>query len=133
MICINYLTLERSVCCTSVNGKLLKPDWQNCEFVDLLATTVDDMTANHYISKAQSTCLMTQKENLDSDTCIIKTDFAENYQYVLEDEIQSFHWKNNQCNIQPGVIFYKNVLNVLQEKSFGFISEDLKYDTAFVY
>ena len=91
------------------------------------------MTAHSNISKAQSTCLMIQKENLDSDTCIIMIDFAENYQYVLEDEIQSFHWNNNQCSIQPAVIYYKNVLNVLQEKSFGFISEDLKHDTAFVY
>ena len=49
------------------------------------------MTAHSNISKAQSTCLMIQKENLDSDTCIIMTDFAENYQYVLEDEIKSFH------------------------------------------
>ena len=91
------------------------------------------MTAHSNISKAQSTCLMIQKENLDSDTCIIMIDFAENYQYVLEDEIQSFHWNNNQCSIQPAVIYYKNVPNVLQEKSLGFISEDLKHDTAFVY
>ena len=91
------------------------------------------MTAHSNISKAQSTCLMIQKENLDSDTCIIMIDFAENYQYVSEDEIQSFHWNNNQCSIQPAVIYYKNVPNILQEKSFGFISEDLKHDTAFVY
>ena len=91
------------------------------------------MTAHRYISKAQSTCLMNQKEKLDSDTCIIMIDFAENYQYVLENEIQSFHWNNNQCSIQPAVIYYKNVPNVLQERSFGFISEDLKHDTAFVY
>ena len=76
---------------------------------------------------------MNQKENLDSDTCIIMTDFAENYQYVLEDEIQSFHWNNNECSIQPVDIYYKNLPYVLQEKSFCFISEDLKHDTAFVY
>ena len=29
--------------------------------------------------------------------------------------------------------YYKDVTNVLQEKSFSFISEDLKHDTAFVY
>ena len=56
------------------------------EFVDLLAATVDDMTAHSYISKAQSTYLMNQKENPDSDTCIM-LDFAENYQHVLQDEI----------------------------------------------
>ena len=102
------------------------------EFADLLATTVDDMTAHSNISKGQSTCLMIQKENLDPDTYIIMIDFAENYQYVLEDEIQSFQWNNNQCSIQPAVIYYKNVPSVLQEKSFGFISVDLKHDTAFV-
>ena len=60
-------------------------------------------------------------------------DFAENYQYVSQDEIQSFHWNNSQCSIHPAVIYYKDVSNVLQGKSFGFISEDLKYDTAFEY
>ena len=43
------------------------------------------------------------------------------------------HWNNSQCSIQPAVIYDKNVSNVFQEKSFGFISEDLKHDTAFVY
>ena len=49
------------------------------------------MAAHSNISKAQSTCLMIKKKNLDFDTCIIMIDFAENYQYVLEDEIKSFH------------------------------------------
>ena len=49
------------------------------------------MTAHSNISNTQSTCLTIQKENRDSDTCIIMIDFAENYQYVLEDEIKSFH------------------------------------------
>ena len=43
------------------------------------------------------------------------------------------HWNNSRYSIQPAVIYDKNVSNVLQEKSFGFISEDLKHDTAFVY
>ena len=45
----------------------------------------------------------------------------------------NIHWNNSQCSIQPSVIYDKNVSNVLQEKSFGFISDDLKHDTAFVY
>ena len=43
------------------------------------------------------------------------------------------HWNNSRYSIQPAVIYDKNVSNVLQEKSFGFISEDLKHDTAFAY
>ena len=49
------------------------------------------MTVHSHISKTLSTCLMNQKEKLDSDTCIIMIDFAENYEYVLDDEIQSFY------------------------------------------
>ena len=64
--------------------------------------------------------LMIQKESIDSDTCIIMLNFAENYQNVLQDEILSFHWDNSQCSIH-------------QDKPFGFISENLKHDTVFVY
>ena len=33
----------------------------------------------------------------------------------------------------PSHYYHQNVSNVLQEKSFGFISEDLKHNTTFVY
>ena len=65
------------------------------------------MTAHSYISKAQKTYLMNHKENLVSGTCIAMLDFAENYQYVLQDEIQSFYWNNSQCSIHSAIIYYK--------------------------
>ena len=37
-------------------------------------------------------------------------DFAENYQFVVQDEIQSFHWNKTQATLHPTVIYYK--LNV---------------------
>ena len=101
-------------------------------FVDSLATTVNHMTTHIYISEAQSMHLMNKMESIDSDICIM-LDFAENYHYVLQDQIQSFHWNNNQCNIPPAIIYYNDMSNSLQEKLFVFISEDLKHDTAFVY
>ena len=48
-------------------ANLITQSLQVDEFVDLLATTVDDMTGHSYISKAQSTYLMNQRENLDFD------------------------------------------------------------------
>ena len=42
---------------------------------------------------------MNQKENLDHDACTILSDFAENYQYVIQDRFQSFHWNNSQGSI----------------------------------
>ena len=37
----------------------------------------------------------------------------------------------NAAFTQP-ILLYKDAPNLLQEKSFGFISEDLKHDTAFI-
>ena len=31
---------------------------------------------------------MNQKKNLDPDTCIMMIDFADNYQYVLQDSLE---------------------------------------------
>ena len=83
---------------------------------------------------------MNQKENLDHDACTTLSDFAENYQYVIQERFQSFHWNNSQGSIHPAAryyrdmsIYYKNVSNILQEKSFKFTSKDLKHDTAFLY
>ena len=75
---------------------------------------------------------MNQKENLDSYTCVM-LGFAENCQYVLQDENQSFHWNNSQCSIHPSITYHKDVPNVLKERLFDLISEDLKHDTAFVF
>ena len=44
-------------------------------------------------------------------------DFAENFQYVLQDENQSFHWSNSQCSIQPAVVCDKDGPNMSVKRS----------------
>ena len=60
-------------------------------------------------------------------------DFAENYAYVVQNEIQSYHWCNDQCTIHPAVMYYIGDDGKLNVKSFTFISKDLSHDTPFVY
>ena len=114
-------------------AKLITQSGQVDAFVDTSTTTVDHITTHSYISNTQTSNLMNQKESLDPGTCIVMLDFLENYQHVLQDEIQSFHWNNSQFSIHPAVIYYKDVSNFLQKKSFALTSEDLKFDIAFVY
>ena len=59
-------------------------------------------------------------------------DFAENYQFVIQDEIQGFHWNKQSCTLHPIVLYYMKD-NKLMEKSLCFISDDLNHDTCFVY
>ena len=58
------------------------------KLVDLLATTVDDMTAQLYFKSLKYIFNESKKKNLDPDTCIMMIDFADNYQYVLQDSLE---------------------------------------------
>ena len=51
-------------------------------------------------------------------------DFAENYQYLIQDEIQSFQWNKEYCTLHPLVIYYKDVDGNLQHYSLCFILDD---------
>ena len=106
-------------------ANLITQSLQVDEFADLLATTVDDMTAHSYISIVQNKYLVNQKENLNSDTNIM-LDFADiNMFYKMKFiSFRSFHWNNIQSSIHPAVIYFMSQM-FLQEKSFGYISEDL--------
>ena len=87
---------------------------------------------SYYVSKAQSKYLSELKENIDGDTVIFLGDFSENYSFVVQDEVQSFHWNNMMCSIHTVVIYYKDG-NSLSHLSYAIISEDNTHDVHFVY
>ena len=60
-------------------------------------------------------------------------DLAENYQYLIQDEIQSFHWSKEYCTLHPLVTCYKHADGNLQHYSLCFISDDSTLDTSFVH
>jgi len=35
-------------------------------------------------------------------------DFAKNFFFVVQDEIQSFHWENSQATLHPFVAYYRH-------------------------
>jgi hypothetical protein len=102
------------------------------EFVETLVEKLQNLTAHSFIAKAQSLYLRNQKDVLDECSAIILGDFAENYQFVVQDEIQSFHWNSSQCSLHPVVLYFKEA-NKLQCQSFCFLSDDLQHDVYFVY
>lgn len=58
-------------------------------------------------------------------------DFAENYSFVLQDEVQSHHWNVQQATIHPFVIYFKENMQV-KHFSFIIISEELRHDSVAV-
>ena len=65
---------------------------------------------------------------------IIYGDFAENFSFIVQDEIQAYHWNNQQCSLHPIVLYYrKENESDLVLASVCFTSDDLKQDVNFVY
>ena len=61
-------------------------------FVELLVSCFGKLQACSFIAKSQSQYLNQLKQNMDQSNIIILGDFAENYAFVVQVEIQSYHW-----------------------------------------
>ena len=65
------------------------------------------------------------------DTCIAVMDFVENYKYIIQGELQAFHWNKKQCTLHSVVLycFQSGSLNIL---SIYVISDYTGHDTPFL-
>ena len=102
------------------------------EFIALLVKKLNDLTSHSYIASAQAKYLKQCKENLAKDEIVILGDFAENFKFVIQDEVQSYHWNQQSCTLHP-VVIYSRPENEVQEHSLCMISNDLTHDTECVY
>ena len=94
---------------------------------------IDKLTTHSFISKSQARYLKTRKAELDDTSCLILLDFAENYYYVVQDEVQGYHWNKEQCTLHPVVLYYKDDNKEVQCTSLCFLSSDLEHDSSLVF
>lgn len=107
---------------------------KNCEeFIDELLEALNNLLRHSYIAKQQSKYFKDLKENLPPGCFIVICDFAQNYSFVIQDEIQGFHWNNEQATLHPFVYYYKNETEDLKSGSFVAISDCKKHDTVLFY
>ena len=102
-------------------------------YIELLVDMLDRLTSHSYIAKSQGHSLKKLKSELPQNECIVLLDFAENYKYVVQDEIQSFHWNNQQCTLHPVVVYARDESNQLQESSLCIMPDDMNHDVPFVH
>lgn len=84
---------------------LIKPQE---EYFDTLIEKLESLKSHHYISKIQNRFLKEKKHQLSPAECIVLADFAENFTFVVQDEIQGYHWVNDQVTVHPFVLLFKN-------------------------
>lgn len=58
-----------------------------------------------------------------------EVDFAENFSFIVQDEIQSYHWVNKQATVHPFVSYYKEG-NQLKSFCLRILSDHLEHTTA---
>ena len=67
-----------------------------------------------------------------NDVVVSVIDFAENYSFKEQNEIQSMHWYNYQVSILVHITYIRNVSNEVQKVIHFYVSDDKNHDTLFV-
>ena len=78
------------------------------EFLDSFGCMLEKLLVHDLIAKMQADFMREKKESLGPGEFLVVADFSENFSFVVQDEIQSFHWSNNSATIHPFVCYYRD-------------------------
>ena len=102
------------------------------EFIDAFTAMLIKLSIHDFTAKMQARFVQETKENLKEGEYLVIADFSENYSFVVQDEIQSFHWNNGSATIHPFVCYYKDK-GELSHLCFIIISESTQHDVIAVH
>lgn len=92
------------------------------------------LVTHDFIAGKQQQYLKYRKQNLQINEAVVICDFAENFSFFIQDEVQGYHWNQQQCTIHPFVIYYGGNADVnVKCKSIVVIAESLNHNFCSVY
>ena len=103
------------------------------EYKDTLLSAINAITKHSLLAKCQANLLRAKKESLEANEVIVLGDFAENCQFLVQDEIQSYHLSKEYCTLHPVVVYFIDCDRNIQHNSLYLIFDDNNHDTTFVY
>ena len=112
----------------TISTHLLSSD----DFVESLCDALEALKPHAFVADEQALYLKTRKDTIKEGEILVQCDFAENYNFVVQDAAQSFHWNNDQATILTSVFYYREGIEI-KHGSLVMISDDLKHDTATFY
>lgn len=65
---------------------------------------------------------------VEADSVIVHMDFAENYSFVVKNEVQGYHWTNNQLTIHPFYVQWCDDGETIKHKSYVILSDCLDHN-----
>ena len=78
------------------------------KFITNLIDSLYELWPHLSLALEQAKYLRELKKNLEESSVIFLGYFPQNYSFVVQDEVQSFHWKNMICTNYPVMIYYKS-------------------------
>jgi hypothetical protein len=103
------------------------------DFIDSLVVAVGNLTAHHYVARNQSARFVKCKEEIDNETCVLVSDFSENFSFIIQDSIQGYYWANDQATLLPFLGYMKLEDGTDVSVSMAVISNHLTHDTVSVH
>jgi hypothetical protein len=85
----------------------------------LYAEFKDNLLQKVYILRSTIMFISSNKfseDQLSAEECTVLCNFSENFTFVMQDEIQSYHWVNSQATLHHFVIYFKDSSDSLQHK-----------------
>lgn len=106
------------------------------EFTQFFGEKLKELAEHHFIATKQAEFMSKKKDrkHLKVGEVYVVGDFAMNYQAVVQDSIQGFHWRNIQTTLHPFVCYYKETEDSeVIHTSVTMVSDHLKHTTTTVY
>ena len=109
------------------------------EFLEFLRPKLTKFVSHNFVANWQDEQCHLAMENLPEDTILSHIDFAENYSFQMQNEIQSMHWTSHQVTILVHLTYRVNPAydvtkphTKFKKESHFYISDDREHDTLFV-
>ena len=108
------------------------------DFVEDLVDRLCHLQCHSFIATQLSKFMKEIKEGPMDEQILDIAAFAENYSFVLQDEVQGYHSTNSQATIHPFLVYHRfpvegNESTDLKEISFVVISDHLLHNTLVVH
>ncbi len=106
------------------------------EFRTRLRAYIPAVLKHHFLVKQQNKYIETWKRSVfaNPNEAFVKVDFAMNYSFVFQNEVQCAHWNRKQATIHPFFVnFWCPVMQKVSFRTYIAISHHLKHDTVCFY
>ena len=101
-------------------------------FISLFRDKLTTFIKHNYTYRWQADQFKECLQNFPNDAVVSVVDFAENYSFKVQNEIQSMHWYSNQVTILVHICYICSTTGDIKKSTHFYISDDKTHDTLFV-